>query len=257
MKKIRKFIKYPRYLFRKQITLELVNKYIKLGSFFLEVGCASGDLSFSLADRKLKGKLIDFSEDSKRVVTQELNRRSDGNLNFELADIEMFEADYQQFDLVLMFEVLEHIKDDQAVIKKINKLLKSNGYLLISVPSRQKFFNLHDQMAGHLRRYEKKGLIKLLNSGGFDIIEFYSYGFPFFIGLKIIRDIIARFKKGKFKNKTNKQKTEESGFNPVRVPLIQFIANQYTLYPFIQLSKLFNSLDWSDGYLCLVRKRHR
>jgi 2-polyprenyl-3-methyl-5-hydroxy-6-metoxy-1,4-benzoquinol methylase len=41
----------------------------------------------------------------------------------------------EQYDLILLTEVLEHVPDPVATLKKLHKLLNHGGYLVITVPS--------------------------------------------------------------------------------------------------------------------------
>ena len=109
------------------------------------------------------------------------------------------EAD-QSFDLIICFHVLEHILEDKKAIKELNRVLKSDGHLLIQVPlkkggtyqdnsiiskeGRLKAFGQED----HVRIYGEDNLTLILNESGFtanpiDIVKEYNreekklYGF--------------------------------------------------------------------------------
>ena len=81
--------------------------------------------------------------------------------------IEMFQSidqlTDQSVDLVLLLDILEHIKDDQGFILKVFQKLKPDGYALISVPAMQSLYSNHDRRLGHFRRYSKKQLQATLN----------------------------------------------------------------------------------------------
>lgn len=46
------------------------------------------------------------------------------------------------FDLVILQDVIEHVKDPSALVKSIYRLLKENGTLYLSTPNRFSFFNI-------------------------------------------------------------------------------------------------------------------
>lgn len=244
----RKWIPYPRYIFRKTIALELIKKYIPIESYFLEIGGGAGDFSRALIKMGLRGKIIDFSEKSYQTI-KELSKQTN-NLRIEKADFLKFN-EREKYDLIIMFEVLEHISQENLVMERINYILKDGGYALISVPARKNLWDAWDNLAGHVKRYEKEELKQLLQNGGFSIVQFYSYGFPFLNIIKIFRKFMTG---GKNNSNDKKMATQKSGLNIVQIPIIGMIFNEWTLYPFIQISKIFNRLDLAEGYICLVRK---
>ena len=62
----------------------------------------------------------------------------------------------KNFDTIIYFHVLEHIKDHRNELKEAMKRLNKNGKLIILVPAHQKMYSNLDKVVGHYRRYEKK-----------------------------------------------------------------------------------------------------
>ena len=75
----------------------------------------------------------------------------------------------QRFDTVVLVNVLEHIPDDESLVRAIHRSLAPGGTVIIFVPALQRLFSPLDKAVGHLRRYEKRQLRRLLESGGFGI----------------------------------------------------------------------------------------
>ena len=89
--------------------------------------------------------------------------------------------DDNQFDLVCILDVLEHIEDDENALAKLRSKLKPGGYLLITVPAYQWLWSQHDEMNHHKRRYNSRSLKKVINKNNFDYIKltyFNSILFP-------------------------------------------------------------------------------
>ena len=78
--------------------------------------------------------------------------------------------DGKKFDLICMFDVLEHIDDDGAALEALKPYLLSGGFLFITVPAYQWMFSAHDKRLGHYRRYTRKGLIGLVVAHGFRVV---------------------------------------------------------------------------------------
>jgi SAM-dependent methyltransferase len=84
-----------------------------------------------------------------------------------------------------LFDVLEHIEDDIAFLKKINRLLVPQGRLYVTVPAYPWLWSDEDSSAGHHRRYTLQKLSGLIERAGFTIdfaTDFYSF-LPFPIPL--------------------------------------------------------------------------
>lgn len=75
----------------------------------------------------------------------------------------------QQFDLVCMFDVLEHVEEDDESLAALKKALKPEGTLLLTVPAYQWLFGRHDEILHHRRRYSRAQLEKKLLAAGYRI----------------------------------------------------------------------------------------
>ncbi|PJE68974.1 hypothetical protein COU96_02320 [Candidatus Shapirobacteria bacterium CG10_big_fil_rev_8_21_14_0_10_38_14] len=80
----------------------------------------------------------------------------------------------KKFDVVVMFHVLEHLKNPEASLKQIMTLLKKDGILVIEVPLignftekflQKDYFAYHDK--SHVNFFTKNKLLSLLNKTGF------------------------------------------------------------------------------------------
>jgi SAM-dependent methyltransferase len=78
------------------------------------------------------------------------------------------------FDLVCLFDVLEHIGGEDKALKAVFDLLKPGGRLLLTVPAFQSLWSYFDEAAHHVRRYSRQTLINSLRKAGFEV-EFASY----------------------------------------------------------------------------------
>lgn len=73
------------------------------------------------------------------------------------------------FDLVTLFDVLEHIEDDAAALQALAERMSPKAVLCINVPAHQWLFSQQDRTHHHHRRYSKKQLSKLLVDNGFTL----------------------------------------------------------------------------------------
>jgi SAM-dependent methyltransferase len=86
------------------------------------------------------------------------------------------------FCMVCLFDVLEHIEDDEESLCLVRELLDDKSKVLITVPAYQWLFSQHDKNLGHFRRYSRKILNQKLVRNGYAVL--YSgymnmFSFPF------------------------------------------------------------------------------
>jgi SAM-dependent methyltransferase len=78
-------------------------------------------------------------------------------------------------DLVVAYDVLEHIPDDATAAKQIFELLRPGGTFLVAVPCDMRLWSAHDEAVGHVRRYSRDELGRLLTGAGFVLDDVRSW----------------------------------------------------------------------------------
>ena len=153
-------------------TIDLKKMQLKPNSKFLDLGCGEGRHCFgaymseeidvfgfdmSLSDvGKAKENFDQFNENT-----------STKSCNFGVADAKKLPFKDNTFDFIICSEVLEHIIDYQSALSEINRILKPEGKLAVSVP---KFFpewicwklsiDYQNTPGGHVRIFKFKELKK-------------------------------------------------------------------------------------------------
>ncbi|HVD22962.1 MAG TPA: methyltransferase domain-containing protein, partial [Lapillicoccus sp.] len=77
--------------------------------------------------------------------------------------------------LVVAFDILEHIEEDDLAVAEIRRVLRPDGTLLIAVPADPRLWSDHDVAVDHVRRYTRETLSAVLQRGGFDITRMTSW----------------------------------------------------------------------------------
>lgn len=162
----------PRYLLRRARVLSLASS-LPPGRL-LEVGPGAGVLLMELADRGFRCEALELSAEA-REFAQQLQRAAQRDLPIHATEQPGWDG---AFDAVCAFDVLEHVEDDRGALSAWHRWLKPGGSLLLSVPARMSLWTAGDEWAGHFRRYERDGLVQLLQSVGFELERFECYGFP-------------------------------------------------------------------------------
>ena len=84
-----------------------------------------------------------------------------------VADLDQLEPGSVRF--VYSFNVLEHIDDDEAVLRQMARVLAPGGVLLLYVPAFDALFGAMDRRVGHLRRYTRGVLCDRVRRSGFAV----------------------------------------------------------------------------------------
>ncbi|MHC4778406.1 MAG: class I SAM-dependent DNA methyltransferase [Planctomycetota bacterium] len=79
-------------------------------------------------------------------------------------------------DMVVAFDVLEHVEGEEKLFREIGRVLKPGGEFVFSVPLHPRLFDRFDRVAGHLRRYEPAGLDRGLAEAGFEVTHWFPFG---------------------------------------------------------------------------------
>lgn len=121
----------PRVAWAVDVAKELQPKSV------LDLGCLEGFTVLTLANKVpsiKRGIGVDLSSDGVELAN---NRRHlvGAELDFYQMSIEEFlEKTDEKFDLICMFEVIEHVKDPEYILKLIDKVKTKDGQVLISTP---------------------------------------------------------------------------------------------------------------------------
>lgn len=95
-----------------------------------------------------------------------------------------------EFDAVGAFDVLEHIVDDAAVLKQVAAALRPGGGLIVTVPQHPWLWSAQDEGAFHVRRYTARGLRRVVEAAGLEIVRVTS-----FVSLLLPLLVVSRFRK--------------------------------------------------------------
>jgi SAM-dependent methyltransferase len=147
----------------------------------LDIGCAGG---VTFDDLSRYGEVYGVEPDPNLVGSCPQWR--------ERIELTRFGPSYstsRQYDLVLMLDVLEHIEDDAMALGRVRQLLKPGGQAILTVPALQSLWSVHDVINLHYRRYDKRGLKRLLEDSGFTVRDL-RYFFIWPLGLMYLRKLL-------------------------------------------------------------------
>ncbi|MGC8899867.1 MAG: class I SAM-dependent methyltransferase [bacterium] len=174
-----KYIGYDDYIGDRENIRDKFNRIIKLIKNYtntgplLDVGCGPG---FFLELAREKGfnpvKGIDISSYAVRYCNDKLK------LDVQRGEIEDFIFDPETFNIITMFDVIEHLHTPKRVLVEINRILKIDGLLVIITPDIDTFtaklvknkWEEIQRVPEHLVFFSKRTITTLLKQTGFEIV---------------------------------------------------------------------------------------
>jgi ubiquinone biosynthesis O-methyltransferase len=144
----------------------------------LDLGCGVGTIALFLARRGYEVVGVDISPQAIKIAEHFRKSKKIKNISFVQGSAETVTV-AKSFDMAVCSEVIEHVPNDDALLKNIHKHLRKNGYLLLTTPSqaaplyRLGLLKKFDEEVGHLRRYTKEMLMAKLHKNGFEVLEIY------------------------------------------------------------------------------------
>lgn len=155
----------------------------------------------------------------------------------------------ETFDLVCAFEVLEHLEDDRAGLREWRELIRPGGWILLSMPAGPERYGAWDRLVGHYRRYERRGLQRLLEEVGFEDVQIDAYGFPLGYMLEAVRNVLARSREA---NESLGDRTRASG-RLLQPPNWMAHGTYLATLPFRLLQKPFSATELGTGFVARGR----
>jgi glycosyltransferase involved in cell wall biosynthesis len=146
---------------------ELIEPYV--GRRVLEVGAGTGTITQFLRGRD---RVCATEVDSQYLQLLERRFEHDPQIRTTMFDLDKPVPDAvasQRFDTVICLNVLEHIEDDGAALRRMCEVLEDDGRLVLLVPAHQFLFGEMDTAIGHYRRYARPSLLALLEREGFSL----------------------------------------------------------------------------------------
>lgn len=147
---------------KRQLVLKFLGSQDISKSRILEVGCGGGLLSSLLIQAGANVVATDIFINAIRLAKVKGVTES---LTFDAGQAWPFKK--HSFQVVIMLDVIEHIKDDIACLYEARQVLSRGGMAVLTVPAHQFLFSSWDKILGHYRRYSKSRLCRAFRDVGF------------------------------------------------------------------------------------------
>lgn len=142
---------------------------VRTGLEILDIGCGAGNMIHHLSRY---GRVRGIELDARPVKIAQSRgydvRQADASRAIPFEDA--------TFDLVTALDVIEHVDDDESVLREADRVLKPGGYLLLTTPAFQWLWSYNDDLNAHKRRYTNKEIESRLERTGLRALRI-SYNF--------------------------------------------------------------------------------
>jgi SAM-dependent methyltransferase len=136
---------------------------------------------------------------------------ADGCLNATLRGVEnvycttLDKFPFEDFNIggVGLFDVLEHIEDDEGFLDKIASFLPDGGRIYITVPALMGLWSDEDVASGHFRRYNKRELARVAEASKLKVIDNFYFFSYYTLFLYVLRVLPEKFRKSDAKRTSN------------------------------------------------------
>lgn len=134
----------------------------------LDIGAAGGGNTRVLRRAGWSVSALEYGADGAEVA-------SERGLAVLRGDATALPVADDSLDLVVAFDVLEHIVDDHVAVSEVRRALRPGGTFLVAVPCDPKLWSEHDVAVDHVRRYTRETLRAVLEDGGFELEWMHSW----------------------------------------------------------------------------------
>lgn len=123
----------------KALYFEHLERYIFASQFVknknvLDVGCGTGYGAYIL--KKSGANSVYAIDKSSEVIDYAKELFSDKKIYFQVGDVEDLKIYKKRFNMIVAFEILEHLRDQNKFILKLRQNLSQDGILCISTPNK-------------------------------------------------------------------------------------------------------------------------
>lgn len=173
---------------RNQLIFWAIKKHCPDFYSLLEIGCGTGYVLSGIA-KAFPASILHGSE----IFTAGLGFASSRQPSVNFMQMDARRIPYvSEFDVIGIFDVLEHIEEDEQVLAQIHSALMPHGIMLITVPQHPWLWSATDERACHVRRYTSSDLHRKIEAAGFRILRSTS-----FVTILLPAMIVSRFLKRK------------------------------------------------------------
>jgi 2-polyprenyl-3-methyl-5-hydroxy-6-metoxy-1,4-benzoquinol methylase len=178
------------YLRTGKSQVRLIQKYAT-GTNLLDIGCAQGFFLFSASQAGYTTKGIEISRDAAEYARREFG------LDIETKPVEELRFAENHFDVVTLWQVLEHVPYPLTILQEVHRILKPGGLLAVStpdiggIPAKILGKKWWDIKRLHVNQFTTRTLTGILQNAGFN--NTYSVSYRGYVSLSILVTMMLKY----------------------------------------------------------------
>lgn len=159
------------------------------GARILEAGCGSGG-NIRMLQTFGSLKAFEFDDTARETAVRKSGIEiAPGALPHDLPFAD------ESFDIIGIFDVLEHVESDVESLKALSKRLAPEGKILVTVPAFPSLWSEHDVTHHHFRRYTRASLKESAAKAGLKVsyASYYNFFlFPVAVATRALKRLTGR-----------------------------------------------------------------
>jgi len=222
--------------------LEMVNS----GSYVLELGCATGYMTRYMTEQ-LDCRVVGVDIDEKAATLAE--SFCEKVITSDVETIDLRSAVGEGFDVVIMADILEHLKNPKGLLVALRTVLKDSGFILVSIPN-----GVHGAVAlelldgrldyrdtglldnTHLKFFDKAHILHLMDEAGY---------------------LVSHLDRIIVHPADTELKTQWEGYPREVTAYIEKVNPEYKTYQFILKAFPTTEKGWKEGLEDAIRSQRR
>ena len=114
------------------------------------------------------------------------------NRAFVVADVTKLPFRSGAASVVISLDVFEHLQDETDCLKEIARVAAPDALTIVMVPALESLWSKHDEEVGHVRRYRRKDISRLLTESGMQVVK-STYFFMWLVPPAVIRRLAGGY----------------------------------------------------------------
>jgi SAM-dependent methyltransferase len=155
------------FVARNELILGLVDRFFPSAKRYLEIGCGNGAVLNAIAKSRQWERLV--GSDLHPTGLKYARARAPREVELVQMDARAIPA-VNAFDLIGAYDIVEHVVEDEALLRALRGATSVGGGTIIAVPQHPSLWSRVDEIGHHQRRYRIGELETKLKRNGFEIL---------------------------------------------------------------------------------------